>query len=74
MSNHQKKQQVRPETKIRKVGDISQGLGGVASKTTGLVGFFATADLPADAPDGSLAYDTATSNLKVSVSGSWLDA
>lgn len=74
MSNHATKQQVRPEVNVRKIKDTAQGMHGLGSKSTGLVGIFATADLPADAPDGSLAFDTDTSNLKVRVAGSWVDA
>lgn len=71
MSEHKVKQQVRPETNIRKIGKVAHGTGGKGSIMIGLVEVLATADLPADAPIGSLAYDSTASALKIKLSGGW---
>jgi hypothetical protein len=74
MSTNKFKPQVRPETDIKSIDGMAQGLGGKASKSIGLVKLYATADLPdaAKVPAGSLAYDTTASKLKIAVGGSWV--
>jgi len=75
MSNFKEKQQVRPESKVKVIGEVAQGLGGRSKNAVGIVGLFAAASMP-DAsahPDGVLAYNTTTSKLQITVSGSWVN-
>lgn len=74
MSTSKVKPQVRPEQKVKLFDGLAQGEGGVASRVSGLVPLYATADLPSAAglPDGVLVIDTTTNGLKYSVSGAWV--
>ena len=75
MSSHKVNQQVRPESKIRKIGSVARGTGGKGSQLVGLIDAKAAADMPAaaDVGDGVLMYNTDTSKLQITVAGSWVD-
>ena len=75
MSNFETKQQVRPETNVRKVGPVARGTGGKGSQLVGLVDQKLTADMPtaSDVGDGVLLYNLTTSKLQITISGSWVD-
>ena len=74
MSSSKSKQQVRPESKVRKIAGVAKADHGVSSKEEGLVSLYATADLPSAAAmvDGCLAFDTTVNKLKMTKAGSWV--
>lgn len=74
MSDFKVNPQVRPERKVKQFDGVAQGTGGLSGSSSGLVGLYATADLPAasDLPNGCLAFDTTVTGLKITISGSWV--
>lgn len=75
MSTSKKKAQVRPDQSIRKINQLAVSLMGVSRRMGGLVPVLAAADRPAAAnlPDGILVFNTDTSKLQITVSGSWVN-
>lgn len=70
------KQQVRPEQQVKLINKLAVGLGGIPSKTTGVLPLFETADLP-DAeklPDGVVVIDVTENKIKFIKDKAWQTA
>jgi hypothetical protein len=76
MSNFKKKQSVRPEHKIKKIGGIVFTEGSMPNKNvTGLFPDFTAAERPSptNLPDGIVIINTTTNKLNYTKDGIWVE-